>query len=128
MDLRNRIAGGIAIALGAAVLAILLAEGRWDSHGTERPISSLLGALTFIGLGAWYLFKGKKAEPWALHRGEKVLRLETKRPGPDIKAISETLEHDPAFQRVCRTEEKKWRQIALQMEQEIGNKPTEPAK
>lgn len=100
----------------------MLVEGRWDNHDHVRPIKSLLGGLLFIGLGAWYLFHGAKAESWrdqvvsTNHSNSKNQSPESRR---NFKSFVNELERDPAFPAVHRKVEVEMREKTRQMEKSI---------
>lgn len=60
---RNRLMGFIALVFGCAGVFLVVQEGDWNKN-----LKALLGAIMFIVLGVWYLFKGRKAESDAHYR------------------------------------------------------------
>lgn len=116
MSWRNRIVGGIAMALGLTVVALLIIDARWNNHDTTKPLKALFGGLGFIGLGAWYLIRGTKAEPWR----DTDIPL-----NPDVTGKTEhlnigstlaELESVPSFQAECQKVEAEMRDRAAEME------------
>ncbi len=116
---RNRIAGGISIAFGITAVVLLVIEGRWDNHGTTKPLMALLGGLAFIGFGAWYMVLGAKAESWR----ESDTPLRSKVPNENgslaISSILAEFESQPAFHAECGKIEAEMRQKAVEMERKF---------
>jgi hypothetical protein len=52
MSWRNRIVGGIAIAVGLIVVVLLVIDAHWDNHDTIKPLKALFGGIAFVALGA----------------------------------------------------------------------------
>lgn len=101
MNRRNCIVGGIALTFGVVMVTLLVMDERWENHDTVKPIKSFLGGFLFIGLGAWYLFRGAKAEPWE-HLGnilprQNDLGKSSKVTHPDYKPALTELESHPLF-------------------------------
>ena len=115
MNWRNRIAGGVAVAIGFAVVAILVIEGRWDNHDTVKPLKALLGSFVFIIMGAWYLIRGEKAE--SPKQQEIVVQRECDN-HTKIHLDLKELEKAPSFQAECRKVEHEMRKKAEKMERD----------
>ena len=116
MSWRNRIVGGIAIALGLTTIILLAIDARWDNHDTTKPLKALFAGLAFVGLGAWYLIRGANAES----RRESKAPLSPTAPGRNggvetNSALTE-LESQPSFQAECRKVEAEMREKAAEME------------
>jgi hypothetical protein len=119
MNWRNRIAGGIAVALGFAVVAISVFDGRWDNHDTVKPVKALLGGLAFIILGSWYLIRGEKAESCR----QKVIPRNQDSPEESANRTtarldSKEIENHSSFQAECHKLEVELRKKAATMERE----------
>jgi len=130
LGLRNRIAGLIAITFGLALAAILLLDEGWDTRGTVIRYEALAGALMFIGLGVWYLWRGASAEPWAGKGGsaDATTRMAQRQP-PDTEArmaaLSQALEKDPAFLQICQELETEYRNKLPDPHARLANLKTE---
>lgn len=116
MNWRNRIVGGIAIALGLTIIILLEIEAHWDNHDTTKPLKALLGGLAFVGLGAWYLISGAKAEPWRETKNPLSLTTPSTNGGKDIISAITELEGLPSFQAECQKVEAEMREKAAEME------------
>lgn len=93
------------------------------NHDTVKPIKSLLGGFLFIGLGAWYLIRGDKAEPWRndanVPPGQKHTEKLSTQERRDFDSFVATLERDPAFPALHRRVEAELREKARKMEKEF---------
>ena len=116
MNWRNRIVGGIAIAFGLTIVVLLAIDGRWDNHDTTKPLKALFGGFAFIGLGAWYLIRGAKAESWREAKTPLGPNGPRKTKAPDIGATIGELESQPSFQAECQKVEAEMRERATKME------------
>ena len=115
MKWRNRIAGGVAVAIGLLVVASLIIEGHWDNHDAQKPLKALLGGLMFIIMGAWYLIRSEKVE--SRKQQEIVVNRESTNHTKAHLNLTE-LEKDPSFQAERRKVELEMREKAKKMERE----------
>ena len=95
MDRRNRIVGGVALGFGLTVLALLVTDGQWNNLGSFKPLKTLAGSLAFIALGAWYLIRGVRAEPWASKIIPKNREIPERKGRLDIDSIPAGLKNNP---------------------------------
>lgn len=116
---RNRIAGGIAIAFGITGVVLLVIDGRWDNHDTTKPLMALLGGLAFIGLGAWYMILGAKAESWRESKTPLKFGVPSENGSLDISSILAELESQPAFHAECGKIDAEMRQKAVEKERKF---------
>jgi hypothetical protein len=122
MSWRNRIVGGIAIAVGLIVVVLLGIDAHWDSHDTIKPLKALFGGIAFVALGAWYLIRGAKAESWRDTEAPLGPNVLSKTEGPDINSVIADLERLPSFQAECRKVEAEMREKAAEKERAIESK------
>ena len=119
MNWRNRIVGGVAIALGLTIIILLAIDARWENHDTTKPLKTLFGGFAFVSLGAWYLIRGAKAESWR----EKTTPLSPSAPSRsgDVEITSAVAEQEslPSFQAECRKVEAEMRRKAAEMEKAV---------
>ena len=127
MSLRNRIVGGIAIAVGLIIVVLLVIDARWDNHDTIKPLEALLGGIAFVALGVWYLIHGAKAESWRDTEAPLGPNVLSKTEGPVISSEITELERLPSFQVECQKVEAEMREKAAEMERAIESKFTDKA-
>jgi hypothetical protein len=127
MSWRNRIVGGIAIAVGLIIVVLLVFDARWDNHDTIKPLKGLFGGIAFVALGAWYLIRGAKAESWRNTEAPLGPKVLSKIEGPVISSAIAEVEHLPSFQVECRKVEAEMREKAAEMERVIESELTDKA-
>jgi hypothetical protein len=120
MSWRNRIVGGIAIAVGLIVVVLLVIDAHWDNHDTIKPLKALFGGIAFVALGAWYLIRGAKAESWRDTEAPLGPIVLSKTEGPDISSAVAELERLPSFQAEFRKVEAEMREKATERERSIA--------
>lgn len=116
MNWRNCIAGGVALVLGLVIVVLQVIDGFWDNSGTIKPLKALFGGLAFIGIGAWYLIRGAKAESW---RNDEILltqESQNKTKRLNVNIIIADPASLPSFQNECEKVEKEMREKAAVME------------
>lgn len=127
--LRNRAMGSIAMLFGG--LGIYIAyDSNWQVGG-----KALIGAIMFVCLGMWYLFKGAQAEgsiaPPILHSSGCPRIDATSKYPPNTKenlaAYKAELESDPEYQKIYQQIEREARKMGERMEadamMELGSNP-----
>ena len=120
MNWRNRIVGSIAVVFGLVMTILLVMDGRWNNHDSVKPIKSLLGGLLFICLGAWYLHRGAKAEPWkdqqSVLPSKEDKNLQSKLNHLDLESILMSPKEQQLFQAERQKLETEIRQKARELE------------
>ena len=117
----------MAVVFGLAIVTLIVIDGRWNNHDTTKPFKAFLGGLAFVGLGAWYLVRGAKAESW---RNEEV----PENPDPHtrigdwkLSSNSTDFENHPSFLEECRKIESEMRERAAEMERTLESEPKSKA-
>ena len=119
MNWRNRIVGGVALAFGLVIVILQIIDGRWDNHDTIKPLKAFFGGLAFVGIGAWYLIRGAKAESWRDDAIPLSREGQSKTERLNVNTTIANLENLPSFQNECGKVEAEMRAKAAEMERKF---------